>query len=72
MLNMGHKYTKADKQRNVFVFLCLAIECVGHSFAYVAYFVFLGDACIRSQKAAEASKCATNLATHLSILYKKR
>ncbi len=38
---------------------------VGHSLAYVDHFVFLGDIWIRTQKAAEASKCATNLATHL-------
>jgi hypothetical protein len=39
---------------------------VGHSFAYVAHFVFLRDVWIRTQKAAAASGCAsTNLATHL-------
>ncbi len=32
-------------------------ECFGHSFVYVAYFVFLGDVLIRTQRAA--------LATHL-------
>ncbi len=33
--------------------------------AYGAHFVFLGDVWIRTQRAAEASRCATNLATHL-------
>ncbi len=41
------------------------LECVGHSFAYVAHFVFLGDVWIRTQRAAVASKGASNLATHL-------
>jgi hypothetical protein len=36
---------------------------VGHSFAYVARFVFLRNVWIRTQRAAIA--CATNLATHL-------
>jgi hypothetical protein len=44
------------------------LECVGHSFANVAYFVFLGDVWIRTQRAAVASRCAANLATHLLIL----
>ncbi len=45
---------------------------VGHSFAYVAHFVFLGDIWIRTQRAAVASKCATNLATHLQcVVYRK-
>jgi hypothetical protein len=40
-------------------------ECVGHSFAYVAQFVFLRDVWTRTQRAAVASRSATNLATHL-------
>jgi hypothetical protein len=44
------------------------LECVGHSFAYVAHFVFLRDVWIRSQTAAVASRRATNLATHLPKL----
>ncbi len=40
-------------------------ECVGHSFAYVAHFVFLRDVWIRAQRAAVAS---TNLATHIPNL----
>ncbi len=43
------------------------LECVGTSFAYEAQFVFLRDVWIRSQRAAVASRRATNLATHLSI-----
>jgi hypothetical protein len=43
-------------------------ECVGHSFAYVANFVFLRDVWIRTQRAAVASRLATNLATHLPPL----
>jgi hypothetical protein len=41
------------------------LVCVGHSFVYVAHFVFLRDVWIRTQRAAVASRCATNLATHL-------
>jgi hypothetical protein len=37
------------------------LECVGHSFASVAHFVFLRDVWIRTQRAAVASKRATNL-----------
>ncbi len=40
----------------------------GHSFAYVAHFVFLRDVWIRTQSAAVASRRATNLATHLPKL----
>jgi hypothetical protein len=32
------------------------LECVGHSFAYVAHFEFLRDVWIRTQRAAVASK----------------
>jgi hypothetical protein len=42
------------------------LECVGHSFAYVAHFVFLRDVWIRTQRAAVASRRATNLACHPS------
>ncbi len=41
------------------------LECVGHSFAYVAHFVYLRDVWIQTQRAAVARR-ATNLATHLS------
>jgi hypothetical protein len=41
------------------------LECFGHSFAYVAQFVFLRDVLIWPQRAAVASRRSTNLATHL-------
>jgi hypothetical protein len=44
------------------------LECAGHSFAYVAHFVFLKDVWIRTQIAAVASRRATYLATHLPKL----
>jgi hypothetical protein len=53
------------KQKNCCIFFG-RLECVGHSFSYVAHFVFLRDVWIRAQKAAVASRRATNLATHLS------
>ncbi len=37
------------------------LKCVGHSFAYVAHFLFLRYVWIRTQRAAVASRCATNL-----------
>jgi hypothetical protein len=37
------------------------LECVGHSFAYVAHFVFLRDFWIRTQIAAVASRRAINI-----------
>ncbi len=52
-------------------FFCIffgRLDCVGHSFDYVTHFVFLGDVWIRTQRAAVASRCSTNLATHLPIV----
>jgi hypothetical protein len=45
-----------------------AKEFVVHSFAYVTHFVFLRDVWSRTQRAAVASRRATNLATHLPKL----
>jgi hypothetical protein len=43
-------------------------DCVGHSFAYIAYFVFcIFERCLestRTQRAAVASRCANNLANN--------
>jgi hypothetical protein len=50
---------------HVFVYFFYGLECVGHSFAYVAHFICLKDVCIRTQRAAVASRRATNLATYL-------
>ncbi len=47
-----------------FVHFFGGLECVGHSFAYVAHIVSLRDVWIRTQSAAVASRRATNLATH--------
>ncbi len=44
------------------IFFC-GLECVGHSFAFVAHFVFLRDVLFRIRRAAGASGRATNLAT---------
>jgi hypothetical protein len=44
------------------------LECVGHSFAYVAHLVFLRDVLTRTHRAAVASRRATNLAAHLPNL----
>jgi hypothetical protein len=47
------------------IFFYTGLECVGHSFAYVAHFGFLRDVWIQIQRAAVASRRATNLTTHL-------
>jgi hypothetical protein len=52
----------------IFVYFFGGLECVGHSFAYFAHFVFLRDVWVRPQRAAVASKRATSLATHLPNL----
>jgi hypothetical protein len=46
------------------IFFFGGLECVGHSFAYVAHLVFLGYVWIRTQKAAVTNRPVTNLATH--------
>ncbi len=56
-------------KEHFFVYILIifgGLECVGHSFAYVAH-LFLGNVWIRTQGAAVASRYwyATNLATHL-------
>ncbi len=55
-----------------YAFFCIffgGLECVGHSFAYVAHLWFLRDVWIRTQSAAVASWRATDLATHPSTSY---
>ncbi len=41
------------------------LECVSHTFVNVGHFVFLRDVLSRTQRAAVASRRATNLATHV-------
>ncbi len=48
----------------IFVYFFGGLECVGHSFAYVAH-LFLRDVWIRTQRASIASRRATNLAINL-------
>jgi hypothetical protein len=66
---------KPDRWKYIAAPVCTSIcyffgglKCVGHSFAYVAHFVFLRDAWIRTQRAAVAARRATNLATHFPNL----
>ncbi len=49
-----------------FVYFFGGLECVGHSFAYVAHLWFLRDVWIRTQSTAVASWHATDLATYPS------
>ncbi len=51
--------------KNYFFVFFGGLECVGHSFAYAAHFVFLRDVWIRTQRTAVASRFSTNLVTHL-------
>ncbi len=57
----------------LYIFFGGGLECVGHSFAYVAHLWFLRDVWIRTQSTAVASWHATDLATHPSIymMFKK-
>ncbi len=53
----------------VFLFKFLGgLEHVGHSFSYVAHFVFLRDVWVKTQRAAMASMRTTHLATQLPNL----
>ncbi len=51
-----------------FVYFFGGLQCVGHSFAYVAHLVFSVDIYIRTQRAAAESRRASNLVTHLPNL----
>jgi hypothetical protein len=63
--NDGHQNDTSEQQ------LLQRLECVGHSLAYVTHFEFLRDVwIIRTQRAAAASRHATNLATHLPKITK--
>ncbi len=66
-------YCRIHKKKFIFnfffIFLFSGLQCVGHSFAYGASFGFLVDTLIRTQRAAVASRCPTNLATHLPYYY---
>ncbi len=60
-----------QKYQNIKIIFCLLfgrLECVAHSFAYVAPFVFLRDVWVRTQRDVVASRRASNLATHLPKL----
>ncbi len=50
-----------------FIYLFGGLEFVGHSFAYVAHFVFLRNVWIRTQRAAVASRRATIFQKKLKI-----
>jgi hypothetical protein len=56
----------SSTEYSFFVYFFGGQECVCHSFAYVAHLVFLGDVWIRTQRAAVASRCATQ---NIDILF---
>jgi hypothetical protein len=47
------------------------IECVGHSFAYVAHFFIFERCLVRTQRVALAIRRATNLATQYNVRLKQ-
>jgi hypothetical protein len=53
-----------DIRNNYFIIFFGGLQCVGHSFAYVAHFEFFRDVWIRTQRAAVPSRRASNLATY--------
>ncbi len=61
-----HFYRLCGRPIHIFFFVYFfgGLECVGHSFAYVAHLWFLRDVWIRTQSTAVASWRATDLATH--------
>jgi hypothetical protein len=60
---------ESDSQRKFFLYIFFGgLECAGHSFAYVAHYVFLRGVWIRTQRTTVASRRAINLATHLPYL----
>ncbi len=61
---MVNSFTTASS-KDIFCLFLGGLGCVGHSFASVAYYVFL-EMWIWTHRAAIASRCATNLCTHLS------
>jgi hypothetical protein len=57
-----------ETERGVFLyFFFRGLECVGHSLVYVAHSVFLRDVWVRTQRAAVASRRATNLSHPVPI-----
>ncbi len=65
ILATPHLYITPHHQKTVLFYFFGVLECVGHSFAYVAHYVYLRDVWIRTQRAAVASRRATNLDTYL-------
>jgi hypothetical protein len=72
---LREKYIKSQQlsipnllQNSFFCIFFGGLECLGPSFAYVAHFVFLRDVWILTQRAAVASRRATDLATPLPSL----
>ncbi len=62
--NAMKTYQKLVQQKfnySIFYILIGRLQCVGHSFAYVAHLVFLRDGRIRTQRAAVASTGAHQL-----------
>ncbi len=54
---------------NIFLYIFWRVRMrEGYSFVYVAHFIFLRDVWIWTQRAAGASRRATNIATHLPNL----
>jgi hypothetical protein len=61
-------FSKLQYNAVFFVYIFWRARVFGHSFAYVAHFVFLRDVWIRTHRAVVASRRPTNLDTHLPCL----
>jgi hypothetical protein len=59
--NQGPHGRLSRHRQTFFVYIFGGLECVGHSFAFVAHFVLLRGVWIRTQRAAVASIHATHL-----------
>ncbi len=65
---ISHSLASKCRRTSFFVvYFFGGLECVGHSFAFVAHLWFLRDVWIRTQSTAVASWRATDLATHPSM-----
>jgi hypothetical protein len=61
-------FFKLPVLKSFFVYYFCGLECVGHSFAYVAYLIFLRYVWIRSPESFRSKQACYNLATHLPNL----
>jgi hypothetical protein len=69
---LSYSFFPVCRRFTVFVYIFWRATSWPLKFAYVAHFVFMRDVWIRTQRAAVASRRATNLSAHLPILARVR